>query len=273
MIVPPPADDVAGYELTLFVSGASERSARAIASTRELCDCTCEGGYRPHGRRRARRSRRRDHARVIVTPTLVKNRRRPCAGSSATCRTSTGCCGCSGSLQRRAPASPVPRDVVQTLRPQRRPADEVASMRVATTQRMAEAEDTLRAIGAGEVDAFVVSGDDGDRQRRQVFTLVDADRPYRLFVENMPRRRSDGLRRRAHPVREPAAVPAARVAARDDRGIVAGLARGGRRAAGPAARRRPGLPRHRRARGRRQRRPGRPRAGGQPPRCRSRATA
>jgi hypothetical protein len=46
---------------------------------------------------------------------------------------------------------------------------------------MWEAEDTLRAIGAGEVDAFVVSGgaDAG------VFTLATADRPYRMFVENM----------------------------------------------------------------------------------------
>src|ERR1700736_6252476 len=48
--------------------------------------------------------------------------------------------------------------------------------------RMTEAEDTLRAIGAGEVDAFVV--DDGGSSRR-VFTLLTADRPYRMFVENM----------------------------------------------------------------------------------------
>jgi signal transduction histidine kinase/HPt (histidine-containing phosphotransfer) domain-containing protein/ActR/RegA family two-component response regulator len=48
--------------------------------------------------------------------------------------------------------------------------------------RLSEAEDTLRAIGAGEVDAFVVS--DGGPGRR-VFTLSTADRPYRMFVENM----------------------------------------------------------------------------------------
>jgi diguanylate cyclase (GGDEF)-like protein len=48
--------------------------------------------------------------------------------------------------------------------------------------RMHEAEDTLRAIAAGEVDAFVVS--DGGSSRR-VFTLSTADRPYRIFVENM----------------------------------------------------------------------------------------
>ncbi|MCU1503675.1 MAG: hypothetical protein JWM12_3029 [Ilumatobacteraceae bacterium] len=48
--------------------------------------------------------------------------------------------------------------------------------------RMSEAEDTLRAIAAGEVDAFVVSGA-GPGHR--VFTLSTADRPYRMFVENM----------------------------------------------------------------------------------------
>jgi diguanylate cyclase (GGDEF)-like protein len=48
--------------------------------------------------------------------------------------------------------------------------------------RMEEAEDALRAIGAGEVDAFVLS--DGGTGRR-VFTMSTADRPYRMFVENM----------------------------------------------------------------------------------------
>jgi diguanylate cyclase (GGDEF)-like protein len=47
--------------------------------------------------------------------------------------------------------------------------------------RLVEAEDTLRAIGAGEVDAFVVS----DGPSRRVFSLSTADRPYRTFVENM----------------------------------------------------------------------------------------
>lgn len=61
-------------------------------------------------------------------------------------------------------------------------ADETATTRAGALLRMTEAEDTLRAIGAGEVDAFVVS-DGGTGQR--VFTLSTADRPYRKFVENM----------------------------------------------------------------------------------------
>ena len=47
--------------------------------------------------------------------------------------------------------------------------------------RLEEMEDTLRAIGSGEVDAFVVSGPDGE----QIFTLKGAEQPYRILVETM----------------------------------------------------------------------------------------
>lgn len=47
--------------------------------------------------------------------------------------------------------------------------------------RLAEVEETLRAIHSGEVDALVVSTAKGN----QVFTLQNADRPYRLLVEEM----------------------------------------------------------------------------------------
>jgi PAS domain S-box-containing protein len=47
--------------------------------------------------------------------------------------------------------------------------------------RLAEAEETLRAIRSGEVDALVVSTSEGDR----VFTLHGADEPYRIMLEQM----------------------------------------------------------------------------------------
>ncbi|MDO9528535.1 MAG: PAS domain S-box protein [Syntrophales bacterium] len=47
--------------------------------------------------------------------------------------------------------------------------------------RLDEAEETLRAIGSGEVDALVVSGVDGE----QLFTLKGADHSYRILIENM----------------------------------------------------------------------------------------
>jgi two-component system, NarL family, sensor kinase len=47
--------------------------------------------------------------------------------------------------------------------------------------RVAELEETLRAIRMGEVDAVLVSGPQGD----QVFTLQGAEHPYRLMVETI----------------------------------------------------------------------------------------
>jgi two-component system NarL family sensor kinase len=47
--------------------------------------------------------------------------------------------------------------------------------------RVAELEETLRAIRMGEVDAVLVSGPAGD----QVFTLQGAEHPYRLMVETI----------------------------------------------------------------------------------------
>jgi len=48
-------------------------------------------------------------------------------------------------------------------------------------QRLADAEGTLQAIYKGDVDALVVNGPDGP----QVFTLQNAQEPYRLLVERM----------------------------------------------------------------------------------------
>jgi PAS domain S-box-containing protein len=48
-------------------------------------------------------------------------------------------------------------------------------------RRLEDAEETLRAIRAGEVDALVVGGPDGER----VYTLQGADHPYRTLIEAM----------------------------------------------------------------------------------------
>jgi PAS domain S-box-containing protein len=59
----------------------------------------------------------------------------------------------------------------------KKPLTEIDSLRL----RLEEAEETLRAIGNGEVDVFVVSGPDGE----QVFSLKGAEQPYRVLVETM----------------------------------------------------------------------------------------
>jgi PAS domain S-box-containing protein len=48
-------------------------------------------------------------------------------------------------------------------------------------ERLSEAEETLLAIRQGEVDAVIVKGASGS----QVYTLLNADRPYRNIVERM----------------------------------------------------------------------------------------
>jgi PAS domain S-box-containing protein len=48
-------------------------------------------------------------------------------------------------------------------------------------QRLEEVEDTLQAIHSGDIDAIVISAPNGD----QIYTLQNADRPYRILVEEM----------------------------------------------------------------------------------------
>jgi PAS domain S-box-containing protein len=47
--------------------------------------------------------------------------------------------------------------------------------------QLAESEDTLRAIGAGEVDTLMVAG----KQGRQIFSLQGAEHSYRALIESM----------------------------------------------------------------------------------------
>src|SRR5271165_4564053 len=48
-------------------------------------------------------------------------------------------------------------------------------------RRLDEAEETLRALRSGEVDAVVATGPDGDR----VYNHIGADEPYRVMVQGM----------------------------------------------------------------------------------------
>src|ERR1051325_5820370 len=55
--------------------------------------------------------------------------------------------------------------------------DEITELR----RRLEEAEETLRAIREGEVDALVVDGPQGE----VIYTLTSADYPYRLMIDEM----------------------------------------------------------------------------------------
>ena len=49
------------------------------------------------------------------------------------------------------------------------------------TERLAEAEETIRAVRCGEIDAFIVQGPQGE----QIYALRSAEQPYRNLVEDM----------------------------------------------------------------------------------------
>lgn len=58
-----------------------------------------------------------------------------------------------------------------------------AQARIRTLEaRLEEVEDTLAAIRRGDFDAIVVEGPSGERL---VYTLENADRPYRVLIEQI----------------------------------------------------------------------------------------
>ena len=81
----------------------------------------------------------------------------------------------------RAAAPPTNDGAHGVTRPTRatagRPSGELAKLRA----RLAEAEETLRAIRTGEVDTVMVAG----KEDSQVFTLEGAEHAYRVLIESM----------------------------------------------------------------------------------------
>jgi diguanylate cyclase (GGDEF)-like protein/PAS domain S-box-containing protein len=164
------AGEQATYELELFVNGASELSSRAIANTRSFCDTHLRGRYELSVVDLSVGARAELNGQVIGAPTLVK--RRPIPVQTFV--------GDLTHTERVLAALQLPPTAAA---PSGRPdaAAPPATLEDAV-RRLDEAEDTLRAIGAGEIDAFVVSG---GAAGQRLFTLSTADRPYRMFVANM----------------------------------------------------------------------------------------
>jgi PAS domain S-box-containing protein len=66
-------------------------------------------------------------------------------------------------------------------KPQKMPRENLLAKIEDLQARLAIAEETLQAIGNGEVDALVVGTEEGS----QVFSLTGAEKPYRIMVETM----------------------------------------------------------------------------------------
>jgi circadian clock protein KaiB len=178
------------YELTLYVNGASDLSSRAIEEAQKLCESQVAGRYHLSMVDINTNPTALQNSGVLATPTLVKYLPRPVRhlvgdiangdwsvlpydstrGSSASPRGTEF-------LARTSTTS----DDIHALEQ----ADNKRAPKYSQTfdlGRVNEMEETMRAIRAGEVDGFVVSDCDGGQC---VFTLISADHPYRMFVENM----------------------------------------------------------------------------------------
>jgi circadian clock protein KaiB len=65
------------YAFILFVSGASDASARAIATVREMCDAELPGCHELSVVDLHQQPEMAEHHRVLATPTLVRDRPLP----------------------------------------------------------------------------------------------------------------------------------------------------------------------------------------------------
>src|SRR5450432_4191244 len=103
-----------------------------------------------------------------------------CEGSLGTCRTQKKCSS-DWTWGYGSDGLQVGRKRLADRKKKRSPQKLPALSRRELVARLSEAEETLRAIRSGEVDAIVVNGRGGEK----VFTLQGADHTYRVFVERM----------------------------------------------------------------------------------------
>ena len=83
----------AHYLFTLFVAGASDLSARAIANIREVFEFQLRDRYTLEVVDVYRDPQAMTASNVLAAPTLIREAPLPNAGSSVTCPTQRGCCG------------------------------------------------------------------------------------------------------------------------------------------------------------------------------------
>ena len=162
------------WSLTLYVSGASPRSAQALETVRRLCDEELAGQVELEVVDVADEPALAARDRIVAVPTLVKRLPAPP-------RQLVGDLADVDRVRAGLDLGPAPSSGRAVTRPPEdgvgEPADELGRLRT----QIEELDRALTAIRAGDVDAVVLGGPDG----HQLYTLVSADRPYRVIVEEM----------------------------------------------------------------------------------------
>lgn len=167
--------EAAHYRLRLFVSGSTPRSAHAIRNIRALCEEMLHGRYELEVIDIYQHPEEIQPEQIIVTPTLVKKLplpfRKIIGDLSDKDRVLIGL----DLVPLEAPGTPRRTKMASETR------EDLRERNRELQDRLDEAEETLRALRSGEVDAVVASGPDGDH----IYTLKGADEGYRVMVETM----------------------------------------------------------------------------------------
>jgi signal transduction histidine kinase/FixJ family two-component response regulator len=159
----PPQDGK--YVLRLYVTGNTRQSSRAIRHIKTICQTHLKDGHllkvvALHDQKESGVSDQ-----IVVAPTLVREMPGPV-------RRLVG-----DFSQTESVVALLDEAAIPNTQTRGQLVEEVAAL----LARLTEAEETLRAISSGEVDAVMVKGPRGD----QLFTLKGADEPYRVLVEEM----------------------------------------------------------------------------------------
>ena len=148
------------YVLRLYVTGATSRSARAISNIRKICEEHLEGRYDLEVVDIAEHPTLAEGEQIIAAPTLIKKLplplRRFIGDMSQTERILLGLDLRDAADQAAVSKKPPIRLAMKSPSTSALLA-EIADLRA----RLAETEDTLRAIRNGDVDALVVEGSRG----------------------------------------------------------------------------------------------------------------
>ncbi len=157
------------YLLRLYVTGTTPRSVQAITNIKRICEAHLKGRYVLEVVDIYQQPVLAKGEQIIAAPTLIKRLPLPL-------RRMIGTMADEERILLGLDLRPAhEKKVHETGKKSGKPWLE------GLKARLAEAEETLRAIYEGQVDALVVKGPEGE----QVFTLKGAETPYRLLLEAM----------------------------------------------------------------------------------------
>ena len=153
----------AKYLLRLYVTGMTPRSRRAIENIKSICEEYLEGRYDLEVIDICRRPYLAKDEQIIAAPTLIRKLPVPLRRLHRRLVRPAACADRPGlETPTRSDRMSQPRKPTRKAGPSERGRSRSGSLRA----RLEEAEETLRAIRSGEVDAVVMSGREGERYLR-----------------------------------------------------------------------------------------------------------